>query len=292
MVKRFFGHICLILATVLILCSFGVYAADTPDNKVGLEITFDHNEYVKGETATATIKLTGLTDEKAAGAFLGAFETHIKFDDENLQVENNGCSFDTKLNIGSNDVQGFQVTDNYKNIIVAYFEKKVSLESVTDDGKLTIGTIRFTVLNGGEGNKLELNFEEDGYKTVVTKSFININKKAVEEYNYSGFKGATASVVGAVLEPGTANREGNKVTINGLRAAASDNKGVLIAQLYDEDTGLTKATQVVPDLSKTTVSFDVSKTDKANLKVRYYLWDSLSNMEALTGSKAVTVTNN
>lgn len=290
MVKRFFGHICLILATVLILCSFGVYAADTPDNKVGLEITFDHNEYVKGETATATIKLTGLTDEKAAGAFLGAFETHIKFDDENLQVENNGCSFDTKLNIGSNDVQGFQVTDNYKNIIVAYFEKKVSLESVTDDGKLTIGTIRFTVLNGGEDNKLELNFEEDGYKTVVTKSFIN--KKAVEEYNYSGFEGATASVVGAVLEPGMANREGNKVTINGLRAAASDNKGVLIAQLYDGDTGLTKATQVVLDLSKTTVSFDVSKTDKTNLKVRYYLWDSLSDMKALTESEAVTVTSN
>lgn len=290
MVKRFFGHICLILATVLILCSFGVYAADTPDNKVGLEIKFDYDKYVVGETAEATIKLTGLNDEKAAGAFLGAFETHIKFDDKKLQVENNGCSFDTKLNIGSNDVQGFQVTDNYKNIIVAYFEKKVSLESVTDDGKLTIGTIRFTVLNGGEGNKLELNFEEDGYKTVVTKSFIN--KKAVEEYNYSGFEGATASVVGAVLEPGMANREGNKVTINGLRAAASDNKGVLIAQLYDGDTGLTKATQVVLDLSKTTVSFDVSKTDKTNLKVRYYLWDSLSDMKALTESEAVTVTSN
>lgn len=288
MMKRILKRVCLIPMALLILCSFGVCAAESgePDYKVGLEIAFNHSEYVKGETATATIKLTGLTDEKAAGAALGAFETHIKFDNTKLEAEK--FEFNDNLKLDSSDVSGFQVTDDNKDIIVAYFEKKsgVSLNSVIDD-KLTIGTIQFKVLSGGTDNELKLNFEEDGYKTVVTKSFID--KKTVEEYAYSEFKGAEARIVNAILEPGTAKLENNTVKTEGLRVAASDNKGILIAQIYDKNTGLTKATKVIPDLSKASVSFDVSKIDKSNLKVRYYLWDSFLGMKALAESKAAEV---
>ena len=288
MMKRILKRVCLIPMALLILCSFGVCAAESgePDYKVGLEIAFNHSEYVKGETATATIKLTGLTDEKAAGAALGAFETHIKFDNTKLEAEK--FEFNDNLKLDSSDVSGFQVTDDNKDIIVAYFEKKsgVSLNSVIDD-KLTIGTIQFKVLSGRTDNELKLNFEEDGYKTVVTKSFID--KKTVEEYAYSEFKGAEARIVNAILEPGTAKLENNTVKTEGLRVAASDNKGILIAQIYDKNTGLTKATKVIPDLSKASVSFDVSKIDKSNLKVRYYLWDSFLGMKALAESKAAEV---
>ena len=63
---------------------FSSFAYAEADNKVGIKIEFDKKAYVKGETAAATLTLTGLSDEKDAGRQLGAFETHLKFDKTKL----------------------------------------------------------------------------------------------------------------------------------------------------------------------------------------------------------------
>ena len=111
--------------------------------------------------------------------------------------------------------------------------------------------------------------------------------------NCNRYANGSAKVVGAVLEPGKAVLDDSKVKAEGLRAVTPGNKGVLIAQLYDPDTKLTKATQIVDDLSKSyTISFDVSNiTIGAKLEVRYYLWDSFLGMRALTEGRTVMLNN-
>lgn len=291
MVKRFFGHICLILATVLILCSFGVYAADTPDNKVGLEIKFDYDKYVVGETAEATIKLTGLTDEKAAKYSLSAFQTQLEFNTDELEAVSMDFSEPLKSKIGTAE-KYFNVTSKHSDIIAVLYavDDGIALDdTIAPNGEITIGTINFKIKK--TSGDISVGFETTSYKTEIIRPF----EDSPEGYllNCSRYANGSAKVVGAVLEPGKAVLDDSKVKAEGLRAVTPGNKGVLIAQLYDSDTKLTKATQIVDDLSKSyTISFDVSNiTIGAKLEVRYYLWDSFLGMRALTESRAVMLNN-
>lgn len=291
MVKRFFGHICLILATVLILCSLGVYAADTPDNKVGLEIKFDYDKYVVGETAEATIKLTGLNDEKAAKYSLSAFQTQLEFNTDELEAVSMDFSEPLKSKIGTAE-KYFNVTSKHSDIIAVLYavDDGIALDdTIAPNGEITIGTINFEIKK--TGGDISVGFETTSYKTEIIRPF----EDSPEGYllNCSRYANGSAKVVGAVLEPGKAVLDDSKVKAEGLRAVTPGNKGVLIAQLYDPDTKLTKATQIVDDLSKSyTISFDVSNiTIGAKLEVRYYLWDSFLGMRALTEGRTVMLNN-
>lgn len=291
MVKRFFGHICLILATVLILFSFGVYAADTPDNKVGLEIKFDYDKYVVGETAEATIKLTGLNDEKAAKYSLSAFQTQLEFNTDELEAVSMDFSEPLKSKIGTAE-KYFNVTSKHSDIIAVLYavDDGIALDdTIAPNGEITIGTINFEIKK--TSGDISVGFETTSYKTEIIRPF----EDSPEGYllNCSRYANGSAKVVGAVLEPGKAVLDDSKVKAEGLRAVTPGNKGVLIAQLYDPDTKLTKATQIVDDLSKSyTISFDVSNiTVGAKLEVRYYLWDSFLGMRALTEGRTVMLNN-
>lgn len=291
MVKRFFGHICLILATVLILFSFGVYAADTPDNKVGLEIKFDYDKYVVGETAEATIKLTGLNDEKAAKYSLSAFQTQLEFNTDELEAVSMDFSEPLKSKISTAE-KYFNVTSKHSDIIAVLYavDDGIALDdTIAPNGEITIGTINFEIKK--TSGDISVGFETTSYKTEIIRPF----EDSPEGYllNCNRYVNGSAKVVGAVLEPGKAVLDDSKVKAEGLRAVTPGNKGVLIAQLYDPDTKLTKATQIVDDLSKSyTISFDVSNiTVGAKLEVRYYLWDSFLGMKALTEGRTVMLNN-
>ena len=69
-------------------------------------------------------------------------------------------------------------------------------------------------------------------------------------------------------------------------------KAVLIAQLYDTSSGLTKGTVVKPNLSGVNSINDITfggVADKTNLVVKYYLWESFANMKALTTIQPIEV---
>ena len=87
--------IMIMMATIM----FSSFAYAEADNKVGIKIEFDKKAYVKGETAAATLTLTGLSDEKDAGLKLGAFETHLKFDKTKLTYK--ASVFETDLFSGT-----------------------------------------------------------------------------------------------------------------------------------------------------------------------------------------------
>ena len=118
----------MIMTVTMIFSSFAYAEAD---NKVGIKIEFDKKAYVKGETAAATLTLTGLSDEKDAGLKLGAFETHLKFYTNQLSYlsENSGFADGLFKTTSSQDLtKEFQVTTDYNDIIVIAFAE--TLKSV------------------------------------------------------------------------------------------------------------------------------------------------------------------
>ena len=260
----------MIMTATIIFSSFAYAEAD---NKVGIKIEFDKKAYVKGETAAATLTLTGLSDEKDAGLKLGAFETHLKFYTNQLSYlsENSGFADGLFKTTSSQDLtKEFQVTTDYNDIIVIAFAYKpgLSLDGVDTNGNLKIGTVKFTI-NDNVSNKIEIGFDESE-KTYVTEL---VQPDLSSKFDITvPQEDSTADIKNVIAENASATFANNTVT-GSINIRLSKGQGaILIAQLYDTSTGLTKGTVVKP-----------------NLTVKYYLWKSFANMKALTTIQPIEV---
>lgn len=272
---------------------FSSFAYAEADNKVGIKIEFDKKAYVKGETAAATLTLTGLSDEKDAGLTLGAFETHLKFDANQLSYLSENSGFDDGLfkTAASQDLtKEFQVTTDYNDIIVIAFAYKpgLSLDGVDTNGNLKIGTVKFTI-NDNVSDKIKIGFDEsaDTYVTeLVQPDLSNRFDITVPQED------STADIKNVIAENASATFANNMVkgSINIRLSKGQD--AILIAQLYDNATGLTKGTVVIPNLTASANINDITFnniSDKTNLTVKYYLWESFANMKALTTIQPIEV---
>ena len=274
---------------------FSSFAYAEADNNVGIKIEFDKTAYVKGETATATLTLTGLSGAKQEGLKIGAFETHLKFNPNKLTYESNKSNYDEKLfknvNSGNNLEKIFQVTNDHNNIIVIAFEEQkngISLEGVDTNGNLKIGTVTFTI-NDKVSDKIEIGFEEsaDTYVTELVQPDLSSRFDITVPQEDS-----TADIKNVIAENASATFANNTVT-GSINIRLSKGQGaVLIAQLYDTSSGLTKGTVVKPNLSGVNSINDITfggVADKTNLTVKYYLWESFANMKALTTIQPIEV---
>lgn len=280
----------IMIMTVTIMFSSFAYAE--ADNKVGIKIEFDKKAYVKGETAAATLTLTGLSDEKDAGRQLGAFETHLKFDTNQLSYlsENSGFADGLFKTASSQDLtKEFQVTTDYNDIIVIAFAYKpgLSLDGVDTNGNLKIGTVKFTI--NDNVSKIEIGFDESE-KTYVTEL---VQPDLSSKFDITvPQEDSTADIKNVIAENATAKFETDKVTAS-INIRLSKGQGaILIAQLYDTSTGLTKGTVVKPNLTASANINDITFnniSDKTNLTVKYYLWESFANMKALTTIQPIEV---
>lgn len=268
---------------------FSSFAYAEADNKVGIKIEFDKKAYVKGETAAATLTLTGLSDEKDAGRQLGAFETHLKFDKTKLTYK--ASVFETDLFSGTKSdklTKEFQPTKDYANVILVAFayESGISLNSVDTNGNLKIGTVKFTIndftINDNVSDKIKIGFDEsaDTYVTELVQPDLSKRFDITVPQEDS-----TADIKNVIAENASAKFETDKVTAS-IDIRLSNRQGaILIAQLYDKATGLTKGTVVKPKLTGSANINDITFnniSDKTNLTVKYYLWESFANMKALT----------
>lgn len=281
--------IMIMMATIM----FSSFAYAEADNKVGIKIEFDKKSYVKGETAVATLALTGLSDEKDAGLKLGAFETHLKFDTNQLSYLSENSGFDDGLfkTAASQDLtKEFQVTTDYNDIIVIVFAYKpgLSLDGVDTNGNLKIGTVKFTI-NDKVSDKIEIGFDEsaDTYVTeLVQPDLSNRFDITVPQED------STADIKNVIAENASATFADNTVT-GSINIRLSKGQGaILLAQLYDNATGLTKGTVVMPNLTASANINDITFnniSDKTNLTVKYYLWESFANMKALTTIQPIEV---
>lgn len=279
----------MIMTVTMIFSSFAYAEAD---NKVGIKIEFDKKAYVKGETAAATLTLTGLSDEKDAGRQLGAFETHLKFDTNQLSYlsENSGFADGLFKTASSQDLtKEFQVTTDYNDIIVIAFAYKpgLSLDGVDTNGNLKIGTVKFTI--NDNVSKIEIGFDESE-KTYVTEL---VQPDLSSKFDITvPQENSTADIKNVIAENATATFANNTVT-GSINIRLSKGQGaILIAQLYDTSTGLTKGTVVNPNLTASANINDITFNNisgKTNLTVKYYLWESFANMKALTTIQPIEV---
>lgn len=272
---------------------FSSFAYAEADNNVGIKIEFDKKAYVKGEMAAATLTLTGLSDEKDAGLKLGAFETHLKFDTNQLSYlsENSGFADGLFKAVASQDLtKEFQVTTDYNDIIVIAFAYKqgLSLDGVDANGNLKIGTVTFTI-NDNVSDKIEIGFQEsaDTYVTELVQPDLSSKFDITVPQEDS-----TADIKNVIAENASATFANNTVT-GSINIRLSKGQGaILIAQLYDKATGLTKGTVVKPNLTASTTINEITFnkiSDKKNLTVKYYLWESFANMKALTTIQPIEV---
>lgn len=281
--------IMIMMATIM----FSSFAYAKADNKVGIKIEFDKKSYVKGETAVATLTLTGLSDEKDAGLKLGAFETHLKFDTNQLSYLSENSGFDDGLfkTAASQDLtKEFQVTTDYNDIIVIVFAYKpgLSLDGVDTNGNLKIGTVKFTI-NDNVSDKIKIGFDESE-KTYVTEL---VQPDISSKFDITvPQEDSTADIKNVIAENASATFANNTVT-GSINIRLSKGQGaILIAQLYDNATGLTKGTVVIPNLTASANINDITFNnilDKTNLTVKYYLWESFANMKALTTIQPIEV---
>ena len=272
---------------------FSSFAYAEVDNKVGIKIEFDKKAYVKGETAAATLTLTGLSDEKDAGLKLGAFETHLKFYTNQLSYlsENSGFADGLFKTTSSQDLtKEFQVTTDYNDIIVIAFAYKpgLSLDGVDTNGNLKIGTVKFTI-NDDVSDKIEIGFDESE-KTYITEL---VQPDLSSKFDITvPQEDSTADIKNVIAENASATFANNTVT-GSINIRLSEGQGaILIAQLYDTSTGLTKGTVVKPNLTASANINDITFnniSDKTNLTVKYYLWESFANMKALTTIQPIEV---
>lgn len=280
----------IMIMTVTIMFSSFAYAE--ADKKVGIKIEFDKKAYVKGETAAATLTLTGLSDEKEAGLKLGAFETHLKFDTNQLSYlsENSGFADGLFKTASSQDLtKEFQVTTDYNDIIVIAFAYKpgLSLDGVDTNGNLKIGTVKFTI-NDNASDKIEIGFDESE-KTYVTEL---VQPDLSSKFDITvPQEDSTADIKNVIAENATATFANNTVT-GSINIRLSKGQGaILIAQLYDTSTRLTKGTVVKPNLTASANINDITfnNISETNLTVKYYLWESFANMKALTTIQPIEV---
>lgn len=283
----------MLIMIMTVTMMFSSFAYAEADNKVGIKIEFDEKAYVKGETAAATLTLTGLSDEKEAGLKLGAFETHLKFDTNQLSYLSENSGFDDGLfkTASSQDLtKEFQVTTDYNDIIVIAFAYKpgLSLEGVDTNGNLKIGTVKFTI-NDNASDKIEIGFDESE-KTYVTEL---VQPDLSSKFDITvPQEDSTADIKNVIAENASATFANNTVT-GSINIRLSKGQGaILIAQLYDTSTGLTKGTVVKPNLTDSANINDITFnniSDKTNLTVKYYLWESFANMKALTTIQPIKV---
>ena len=103
---------------------------------------------------------------------------------------------------------------------------------------------------------------------------------------------STADIKNVIAENASATFANNTVK-GSINIRLSKGQGaILIAQLYDTSTGLTKGTVVNPNLTASANINDITFnniSDKTNLTVKYYLWESFANMKALTTIQPIEV---
>lgn len=302
-------HTCLLLIILMLYatCSAYVYAAPGDTSDIGIKLEFDKSEYFSGDTAVAALSLTGLSALDSSKDKIGSFEAYIKYNINDVVPMYDGAEvtdydkpagkFDLTLDT-VNGKQGFNTAakqmgylDKDDRIIVVYFQEPNGV-SLSGDS-LAIGKINFKIKQtvGTVGVQIHTcaayrPYTGTGGKEEVKGLPITIGSVT----NASAALKTEASVTPKSASYGEAAKEVNaSVTVN------TNVSATLIAQLYDKQSGLTKAVKINPvTYTSGTSEYQISVTftnvtSKENLYVRYFLWTGTSAMTPVCENKLCNV---
>lgn len=295
-------HTCLFLIILMLYTICSAYAYAAPGD-IGIQLEFDKSGYFSGDTAVAALSLTGLSAKDK----IGSFEAYIKYNINDVVPMYGGAEvtktnepagkFDLALD-ATNGKQGFNTAakqmgylDKDDRIIVVYFQEPngVSLSG----GSLAIGKINFKIKKTAGTVGVQIYtcaayrpYTGTGGSEEVKGLPITIGSVT----NASAALKTEASVTPKSADYDEANKEVKaSVTVN------TNVSATLIAQLYDKQSGLTKAVKINPIAYAAGTSeypIDVTfanVTSKANLCVRYFLWTGTSAMTPVCINKSIDV---
>ena len=295
-------HTCLFLIILMLYTICSAYAYAAPGD-IGIQLEFDKSGYFSGDTAVAALSLTGLSAKDK----IGSFEAYIKYNINDIVPMYGGAEvtktnepagkFDLALD-ATNGKQGFNTAakqmgylDKDDRIIVVYFQEPngVSLSG----GSLAIGKINFKIKKTAGTVGVQIYtcaayrpYTGTGGSEEVKGLPITIGSVT----NASAALKTEASVTPKSADYDEANKEVKaSVTVN------TNVSATLIAQLYDKQSGLTKAVKINPIAYAAGTSeypIDVTfanVTSKANLCVRYFLWTGTSAMTPVCINKSIDV---
>lgn len=299
-------HTCLFLIILMLYTICSVYAYAAPGD-IGIQLKFDKSGYFSGDTAVAELSLTGLSALDSSKDKIGSFEAYIKYNINDVVPMYDGVEvtdydkpagkFDLALD-AANGKQGFNTAakqmgylDKDDRIIVVYFQEPngVSLSG----GSLAIGKINFKIKKTAGTVGVQIYtcaayrpYTGTGGKEEVKGLPITIGSVT----NASAALKTEASVTPISASYGEAAKEVNaSVTVN------TNVSATLIAQLYDKQSGLTKAVKINPvTYTSGTSEYQISVTftnvtSKENLYVRYFLWTGTSGLKPVCVNKSTDV---
>lgn len=301
--KVFLGHISLLLI-IMMLCSFGggVCAVESSQG-VSVGISFDKASYKVGDTAKADISVSGISSLES-GDKIGSFEAYIKYNSSDLcpvidgvEVTEKGVkagAFNVSLGLTNDDFSVFDTAAEQmpylsaeERLIVCSFEKN---DGITLDGdSLNIGSIDFKIKK--DAGAVGVSLTEVGLYRPYSGSG-GITETVKLPINISGVTGASATV-NFVAEMSTPTAVYNQAEskVSASVTATVENSGVVIAQLFDKSSGLTKATKVISVTKQNGEANAVFEnvTSSSNLQVRIFLWSAMGKMVPLCENKSVDV---
>lgn len=296
-------HISLLLI-IIMLCSFGggVCAVESSQG-VSVGISFDKTSYKVGDTAKADISAGGLSSLES-GDKIGSFEAYIKYNSRDLcpvidgaEVTEKGVkagAFNASLALTSDDFSVFNTAAEQmpylsaeERLIVCSFEKP---EGIAIDGdSLNIGSIDFKVKK--DAGTVGASLAEVGLYRPYSGSG-GMTETAKLPITISGVTGASATVnFVAEMSTPTAVYSQAENKVSASVTATVENSGVVIAQLFDKSSGLTKATKVINVTKQNGEANAVFENVKSssNLQVRIFLWSAMGNMVPLCENKTADV---
>lgn len=271
------------------------FAATAPDDKVNISVEFEKAEYFPGDTATAYLKVTGISDEVDAGYKLGAFETHIKFDNTKLGFKNG--IYNTAMEVASTDTRNIAVATDaaLSNMVIAAFH---SIDGVTisekEDGTFVIAEILFDVLGSVSGEAfVEIETENyqsvfelpksGGFKELECTETEESSKINITSYNYIIASNGAVATDTAITDTVTVAKKNEQVANAQLIAGLYEKGGkLLLSQVVIKNVGI--------DAQPYNISFNRPAVPAGTqLEVRYYLWNSTAIVSPLAPKKIVAV---
>lgn len=267
------------------------FAATVPDDKVNISVEFEKAEYFPGDTATAYLKVTGISDEVDAGYKLGAFETGLKFDSTKLGFKSAEYQIISENANECSIAPGTNASDS--NIIVALFYSGAGKElTKQEDGSVILAKIEFDVLTTSKGEAVV------GIDDTYENMFVLPKSQKYKEMSCELQEDAKIDITtyNYIIESSGAVSSETVVTDTVTVAKKNDQvaNAQLIAGLYEKDGKLLLSQVVIKNVGVDAQPYNISFNKPAvpagtQLEVRYYLWNSTAIVSPLTPKKNVEV---
>lgn len=283
------------LAFALMIFTFFTYsgfAISADASLITLDIELDKEIYCIGDTAEASIKISGVSEAMLNEKIVG-FQLHLAFDTDVLKYNSGAVALEDIPSLG---VSGYNPGDTGGVVgnIIALYADDYTLVAPEEDGTLLL-TVEFEVIGSVATEKPLVWFSDEQITENCGYSCIMVDNGYTEIQCSFDNEAAFALTGEYVMYRPVAqyNSQTEMVSATVDVVLPSDRSGVLIASLYNAENEaapvfLAAKTAPVTGTAPATVNFE-GVSNFETLKVKYYLFEGFSTISPLVFPTETTV---